>query len=66
MENASRYVEAVLLTFAVSVALCIIGIIIAQDRDFRAAYLYAQSIGLAVMLLVGWCGNSQKYAKIRT
>ena len=63
MEHEKRYGEAVILTFAVAVALCVIGIVIAQDHDFRAVYLYAQSLGLAVMLLVGVSGGSQAYAK---
>lgn len=58
-----RYVEAILLTFAVSMALVVIGLIMAQDHDFRAAYLFSQAAGLVVMLVVGARGRSQAYAK---
>lgn len=59
MDGPDKLVSAIIATWLLAIAICVIGIMLARNGDFRAAYLYFQSIGLVVMLIVGIRGSEQ-------
>ena len=52
-EDAAKLWNAIIAAYLMAIVLAVVGLIMGINDDFRAFYLYAQAVGLGVMVILG-------------